>query len=77
MFFGLLTKDAHQAAELSGMAQSIGYLLAAMGPALIGYLHDAANSWTLPLLILVSASIVLFIVGWGAAWNRLVDVAKH
>lgn len=77
MFFGLRTKDAHQAAELSGMAQSIGYLLAAMGPALIGYLHDATNSWTLPLLILVGASVLLFIVGWGAARNRLVDTTKH
>ncbi|MWV42486.1 MFS transporter [Paenibacillus sp. HJL G12] len=77
MFFGLRTKDAHQAAELSGMAQSIGYLLAAMGPALIGYLHDATNSWTLPLLILVAASVLLLVVGWGAARDRFVDAVKH
>lgn len=72
MFFGLRTENAHQAAELSGMAQSIGYLLAALGPALIGYLHDATNSWNLPLFILLGASILLFLVGIGAANNRFV-----
>lgn len=72
MFFGLRTHNAHQAAELSGMAQSVGYLLAAIGPAFIGYLHDATNSWNLPLFILLGASVLLFIVGIGAASNRFV-----
>ncbi|OUS77740.1 transporter [Paenibacillus sp. MY03] len=72
MFFGLRTENAHQAAKLSGMAQSIGYLFAAVGPALIGYLHDATNSWNLPLFILLGASVLLFLVGIGAARNRFV-----
>ncbi|MMZ67983.1 putative transporter YycB [compost metagenome] len=54
------------------MAQSVGYLLAAIGPALIGYLHDATNSWSLPLFILLGASVLLFVVGMGAAKNRVV-----
>ncbi|WP_139997400.1 CynX/NimT family MFS transporter [Paenibacillus paridis] len=70
MFFGLRTENAHQAAELSGMAQSIGYLLAAIGPILIGFLHDLTNSWNLPLFILLGASVLLFIVGIGAGRNR-------
>src|SRR5699024_11202186 len=37
MFFTLRTKDETQAAELSGMAQSLGYTLAAFGPVLFGY----------------------------------------
>jgi CP family cyanate transporter-like MFS transporter len=72
MFFGLRTENAHQAAELSGMAQSIGYLLAATGPAFIGFLHDATNSWNLPLFILLGASVLLFFVGIGASRNRFV-----
>lgn len=76
MFFGLRTENAHQAAELSGMAQSIGYLLAAVGPALIGYLHDATNRWNLPLFILLGASVLLFLVGMGAAKDRLVGSRK-
>ncbi|MCP1427130.1 CP family cyanate transporter-like MFS transporter [Paenibacillus xylanexedens] len=76
MFFGLRTENAHQAAELSGMAQSIGYLLAAIGPALIGYLHDATNSWNLPLFILLGASVLLFVVGIGAASNQKINTMK-
>ncbi len=77
MFFGLRTENAQQAAELSGMAQSVGYLLAAIGPTLFGYLHDATNSWTVPLLILVSASVLLFIFGLGAARNQYIGSAKQ
>ncbi|WP_239565329.1 CynX/NimT family MFS transporter [Brevibacillus fulvus] len=75
MFFGLRTTNAHQAAELSGMAQSVGYLLAAIGPTLFGYLHDTTNSWTVPLLILVGAAVLLFLFGMGAAKNRDVGSA--
>lgn len=77
MFFGLRTENAHQAAELSGMAQSIGYLFAASGPALIGFLHDITENWTLPLLILLSASVFLFVFGIGSARNRFVGELHH
>ncbi|EGJ4019046.1 CynX/NimT family MFS transporter [Salmonella enterica] len=48
-FIGLRASSAHQAAALSGMAQSVGYLLAACGPPVMGKLHDASGSWYLPL----------------------------
>lgn len=66
MFFVLRTHNAHQAAELSGMAQSVGYLLAAIGPTLFGFIHDVTHSWTIPLIILVAGAILLFIVGMEA-----------
>lgn len=72
MFFSLRTQNAQQAAELSGMAQSVGYLLAAIGPTLFGYLHDVTNNWTLPLFVLLGASILLFVAGMGAARNKFV-----
>jgi CP family cyanate transporter-like MFS transporter len=76
MFFGLRTENAHQAAELSGMAQSVGYLLAAIGPTMFGYLHDITGGWTLPLWILVGASVLLFIFGLGAGRDRYVSTDK-
>ncbi|EOR25861.1 hypothetical protein A499_03598 [Niallia nealsonii AAU1] len=76
MFFGLRTENAGQAAELSGMAQSVGYLLAAIGPTLFGYLHDVTNSWTIPLFILVGASILLLLFGLGAARDRYIGTTK-
>lgn len=72
MFFSLRTRNAQEASELSGMAQSLGYLLAAMGPALFGLLHDVTHSWNIPLALLAVASILLFVVGLGAGSNRFV-----
>jgi len=63
MFFTLRTKDGKEAAELSGMAQSFGYLLAAVGPVLVGSLHDVSAGWTIPLSLLIFISVILLIVG--------------
>ncbi|MBZ9633370.1 CynX/NimT family MFS transporter [Clostridium sp. FP1] len=69
MFFSLRTKTADEAARLSGMAQSLGYLFAAFGPTLFGFLHDFTNSWTTPLIILIIVVILNCLVGLGAARN--------
>ncbi len=45
MFMSLRVGSAHQAAALSGMAQGVGYLLAACGPMLAGKAHDLAGTW--------------------------------
>ncbi|HDR2788172.1 TPA: CynX/NimT family MFS transporter [Enterobacter asburiae] len=58
-FIGLRASSAHQAAVLSGMAQSIGYLLAACGPPLMGKIHDSAGDWRIPLMACALASIVM------------------
>jgi CP family cyanate transporter-like MFS transporter len=51
--FGLRNRNPSQAAALSGMAQSIGYALAATGPVLIGLLHDTTGAWTWPFIVLL------------------------
>lgn len=63
MFFTIRTDSGEEAAELSGMAQSFGYLLAAVGPVLVGVLHDISDGWTLPLLFLIGIAIVILIAG--------------
>lgn len=60
------------AAKLSGMAQSVGYLLAAIGPMFIGFLFDLTHSWTYPLLTLIIVSILMIFSGLGAGRNRTV-----
>ncbi|PLS15261.1 MFS transporter [Bacillus sp. M6-12] len=72
MFFTLRTYNANQAAELSGMAQSVGYIIAAIFPTLFGFIHDITHSWTIPLLILIAVTILLFIVGMDAGKNQYV-----
>ncbi|GCD40257.1 MFS transporter [Streptomyces chrestomyceticus JCM 4735] len=61
-----------EAAALAGMAQSVGYLVAAAGPLLLGILHDSTGSWTLPLVVLVVLSAAMAGAGYGAGRNRLV-----
>ncbi|WP_342623165.1 CynX/NimT family MFS transporter [Pseudomonas alkylphenolica] len=41
----LRSKDAHVAANLSSMAQGIGYTLASMGPFAVGLVHDLTGGW--------------------------------
>lgn len=72
IFLSLRTKDAHDTVSLSGMSQSVGYLLAATGPILFGLLHDITASWNPPLLLLLVVSALLLLSGLGASRNRTV-----
>ncbi len=74
LFFILRTPDTRAAAELSGMAQSIGYLLAATGPLLFGWLHDLTHAWTVSMLTLCGITLVLLAVGMGASRNKVVTL---
>ena len=76
MFFGLRTESVDEAAEISGMAQSFGYLLAAFGPLVFGLLRDVTESWTTPLVMLIVASVFLFIFGMGAGKKGYVSDVK-
>ncbi|WP_326836330.1 MFS transporter [Amycolatopsis rhabdoformis] len=67
--------DHTQAAALAGMAQSIGYLIAAVGPLALGAIHDATGEWTLPLVVLGSLSLLLAIMGYGAGRDRFLPTA--
>ena len=71
----LRTRNAESAAELSGMAQSVGYLLAAIGPTFFGLLHDLVNGWTIPLLSLVVVLCIKVSAGLGAGRARPVDLS--
>ena len=72
-FFALRAADSEHAAALSGMAQSIGYLLAAVGPSLFGVLRDATQSWAVPLALLFAIAVGLLITGLGAARDTHVE----
>jgi len=70
--FGLRTTNHADAAAMSGMAQCAGYLVAAAGPIVIGAVHDATASWTLPLIIVVVAvEIPLLFFGYLAGRDRI------
>ncbi|MCT0025409.1 CynX/NimT family MFS transporter [Weissella confusa] len=62
--FSVKTTTPTRTAELSGMAQSGGYLLAAFGPTLFGYGFGLWHSWTIQLIVL----LVLIVLMAAAAW---------
>ncbi|MFC3606779.1 MFS transporter [Stutzerimonas tarimensis] len=70
--FGLRTRDHHQAASLSAMAQSVGYGLGALGPFLAGWLHSLFGSWDAALALLLAAAVVQVVFAVLAGRNRLV-----
>ena len=57
---GLRARTPEGTAALSAFTQSTGYLLAAVGPFLVGVLHDATGGWTWPLVLLVGLALPLF-----------------
>lgn len=65
-FFALRASDTRQAAALSGMAQSVGYGIAAAGPVLFGALHDWTYGWNAALWMVVVCAILQAFVGWYA-----------
>lgn len=63
LLFILRTDTNTQAIELSGMAQSFGYLLAACGPPLFGALYDITENWMYSIAFLILASLALLYFG--------------
>lgn len=68
----LRSRNGADTARLSGMAQSFGYLLAALGPFLFGLLHDFTGGWTIPFVLLLVTSAGQMTFGWFAGRPRFV-----
>lgn len=62
MFFVLKTQTPQKAAQLSGMAQSFGYLIAAASPPLFGWIYDQTSDWTYSLLLLIPITLGMCLV---------------
>lgn len=71
-FIGLRSDNAAQAGALSGMSQCIGYLLAAMGPLVIGALHEVLGGWQVPIGLCIGLSILTAAIGLFVGRNRQV-----
>ena len=58
--------DPVSSASLSAFAQGAGYLVATTGPLVVGFLHTATGSWTVPVVVLLAVLAAELAVGWGA-----------
>ncbi|GAA2486586.1 CynX/NimT family MFS transporter [Streptomyces gobitricini] len=68
----LRSGDAVTASRLSGMAQTVGYLLAAAGPLVAGAVHEATGGWTVPIALVLGVCAAALAVGLLAARDRKV-----
>lgn len=59
--FSLKTSSPEKTAQLSGLAQTGGYVLAAFGPTLFGYSFDLFQSWIPAVLALLAIDIIMTI----------------
>ncbi|WP_425571686.1 MFS transporter [Nocardioides aquiterrae] len=57
---GLRARTPEGTAALSAFTQSTGYLVAALGPFLVGVVHDTSGGWTWPLVLLLALALPLF-----------------
>ena len=60
---GLRARTSAGTSALSGFSQSVGYVLAAPGPFLVGVIYEATGTWTVPLLFLSALTVPFLIVG--------------
>lgn len=71
--FALRTRSAPGTAALSAMAQSVGYLLAAAGPLLVGQLRFATGSWAPVYAALLVVCVGQVVLGYLAGRPGFVD----
>lgn len=60
---GVKAKNAQQAAKLMGMSQSLGYLMAALGPTLCGFFYDVSGGWYWSVGLLIVVIMIMFGAG--------------
>ncbi|SPO53494.1 MFS transporter [Pseudomonas sp. JV551A1] len=73
----LRSKDAHVAANLSSMAQGVGYTLASMGPLAVGLVHDLTSGWSAVGWIFAVLGVGAIVFGLGAGRALHVRVSSE
>jgi CP family cyanate transporter-like MFS transporter len=73
----LRSKDAHVAANLSSMAQGVGYTLASMGPFAVGLVHDMTGGWAAVGWIFAVLGVGAIVFGLGAGRALHVKVSSE
>ncbi len=62
----LRSPDPHVAAHLSGMAQGVGYTIAAMGPLVVGIIRDWTGGFEAAAFLFVALGLGAAVMGMGA-----------
>ncbi|NUR85365.1 MAG: MFS transporter [Nonomuraea sp.] len=66
LIIALRPADPAAVTALSAVAQSVGYVVAALGPLLFGYLREVSGGWTVPLTVGLGVLGAQLVAGWFA-----------
>lgn len=75
--FNIRSKTQETLLRISGFAQGFGYLTAALGPLVVGILHDLTGSWQFSLWFLFLTAIPAILAGTVIARMRTIDEELH
>lgn len=70
--FSLKTTNATDTSSLSGMVQSLGYLLAAIGPVIIGQLRAVTSNWFVSEIVMLIVTVIYILTGWITERRQLI-----
>jgi MFS transporter, CP family, cyanate transporter len=73
VMLALRTRTAAATAELSAFGQSLGYLIAGIGPITFGLLRDMTGGWAAPFAMLFVVLTVNAVTGWYAGTDRKIE----
>ncbi|MDO9394938.1 MAG: MFS transporter [Herbiconiux sp.] len=77
VLINLRTRTHAGTVALSSFVQSAGYGLGALGPLLLGVLHDLTGGWTAALLLLIGTAVGVVICGFVLARPRMLEDQWH
>jgi CP family cyanate transporter-like MFS transporter len=70
---GLRARTGEGTVALSAFAQSGGYLVAALGPLVVGLLYESTGGWRMPLAFLFAALLAQTVAGLAIARPRYIE----
>ncbi|WP_173158140.1 CynX/NimT family MFS transporter [Phytohabitans suffuscus] len=70
---GLRARTPEGTVALSAFTQCLGYLIAALGPLVVGTLYEITGGWNLPIGFLIAAALVQVVAGLAVARPRFVE----
>jgi CP family cyanate transporter-like MFS transporter len=73
----LRSRDPQVAAHLSSMAQCVGYLLAAIGPLVVGVIRHRTGSFAPCAVLFVVLGSIAALNGWRAGRAAYVNATTH
>jgi MFS transporter, CP family, cyanate transporter len=67
------SRDPRVTARLSGFVQPVGYVLAAVGPFAVGFVHEVTQGWTVVLVLLMTSGVAMTLAGLRVSRHVYVD----